>query len=87
MASKKAGASSKNNRDSESKRLGIKKNHDQFVGTGMIIVRQRGSNFYPGSNVGIGKDFTLYALTYGVVRFYNGPKGRKYISVVDIMDN
>lgn len=75
MAHKKGVGSSKNGRDSESKRLGVKRFDGQLVPAGNILVRQRGSKFKPGLNVGQGKDFTLFALRTGVVRFEN--KGRK----------
>jgi len=82
MAHKKAGGSSRNGRDSESKRLGVKIYGDQAVRPGNIIVRQRGTRFHNGENVGCGKDYTLYALTEGVVKFaVKGPKNRKYVSV------
>jgi large subunit ribosomal protein L27 len=81
MAHKKAGGSSKNGRDSEGRRLGVKKFGSEQVIAGNIIVRQRGTRFYPGSNVGIGKDHTLFALNDGVVRFHKGKLGRKYVSV------
>ena len=81
MAHKKAGGSSRNGRDSESKRLGVKKFGGQSVLGGNIIVRQRGTRVYPGRNVGIGKDHTLFALTEGRVVFHDGKLGRKYVSV------
>jgi len=82
MAHKKAGGSSRNGRDSESKRLGIKVYGGQTVRAGSIIVRQRGSRFHNGDNVGCGRDYTLFALTDGVVKFeVKGPKNRKYVSV------
>ena len=81
MAHKKAGGSSRNGRDSQAKRLGVKKFGGQEVIGGNIIVRQRGTKFYPGSNVGIGKDHTLFALAAGRVRFHDGKLGRKYVSV------
>lgn len=82
MAHKKAAGSTKNGRDSESKRLGVKAFGGQSVQPGSIIVRQRGSSFHPGEGVGIGKDFTLYALDEGVVRFaVKGPRKRKYVNV------
>ncbi|MFB0610901.1 50S ribosomal protein L27 [Aurantiacibacter poecillastricola] len=84
MAHKKAGGSSRNGRDSEGKRLGVKKFGGQHVIGGNIIVRQRGTRYYPGVNVGIGKDHTLFALGEGVVRFHDGKLGRKYVSV-DVM--
>jgi len=81
MAHKKAGGSSRNGRDSESKRLGVKKFGGQSVIGGNIIVRQRGTRVYPGRNVGIGKDHTLFALIEGRVVFHDGKLGRKYVSV------
>jgi large subunit ribosomal protein L27 len=81
MAHKKAGGSSRNGRDSESKRLGVKKFGGQEVIGGNIIIRQRGTRVYPGRNVGIGKDHTLFALTEGRVTFHAGKQGRKYVSV------
>jgi large subunit ribosomal protein L27 len=84
MAHKKAGGSSRNGRDSAGRRLGVKKFGGQGVVGGNILVRQRGTKFYPGTNVGMGKDHTLFALGEGVVRFHEGKLGRKYVSV-DIM--
>ncbi len=81
MAHKKAGGSSRNGRDSEGRRLGVKKYGGEAVLGGNIIVRQRGTKVYPGSNVGMGKDHTLFALTEGKVRFHAGKLGRKYVSV------
>jgi large subunit ribosomal protein L27 len=81
MAHKKAGGSSRNGRDSQSKRLGVKKFGGQSVVGGNIIVRQRGTKYYPGANVGIGKDHTLFALTAGTVAFRDGKLGRKYVCV------
>ncbi|MFL9839345.1 50S ribosomal protein L27 [Sphingomonas sp. ST-64] len=81
MAHKKAGGSSRNGRDSESKRLGVKKFGGQVAIAGNILVRQRGTRFYPGANVGIGRDHTLFALTDGRVRFHDGKLGRKFCSV------
>ena len=81
MAHKKAGGSSRNGRDSNAKRLGVKKFGGQSVVGGNILVRQRGTKFYPGTNVGLGKDHTLFALEDGVVRFHKGKLGRKYVSV------
>ena len=82
MAHKKAGGSSRNGRDSESKRLGVKVYGGQSVSAGSIIIRQRGTKFHNGANVGCGRDFTLFALTDGVVKFeIKGPKNRKYVSV------
>ena len=85
MAHKKAGGSSRNGRDSEAKRLGVKKFGGQSVLAGNILVRQRGTKFYPGSNVGIGKDHTLFALTDGTVAFRGGRQGRKFVCVEPIM--
>ncbi|MEC3910545.1 50S ribosomal protein L27 [Sphingobium sp. CR2-8] len=81
MAHKKAGGSSRNGRDSELKRLGVKKFGGQEVIGGNIIIRQRGTRVYPGRNVGIGKDHTLFALNEGRVVFHAGKLGRKYVSV------
>lgn len=81
MAHKKAGGSSRNGRDSAGRRLGVKKFGGQDVIGGNIIVRQRGTKFYPGVNVGMGKDHTLFALVEGRVRFHDGKLGRKYVSV------
>ena len=83
MAHKKAGGSSRNGRDSESKRLGVKLFGGQRVKAGNIIIRQRGTRVHPGVGVGCGRDHTLYALTDGVVKFEKkGPRNRKYVSVV-----
>ena len=81
MAHKKAGGSSRNGRDSAGRRLGVKKFGSQSVLAGNIIIRQRGTRVYPGANVGMGKDHTLFALTEGRVRFHAGKLGRKYVSV------
>ena len=81
MAHKKAGGSSRNGRDSQSKRLGVKKFGGESVVGGNIIVRQRGTKYYPGQNVGIGKDHTLFALTDGRVAFRDGKLGRKFVHV------
>ncbi|BAM05904.1 50S ribosomal protein L27 [Leptospirillum ferrooxidans] len=77
MAHKKGVGSTRNGRDSESKRLGVKRSDGQFVLAGNILVRQRGSNFYPGENVGIGRDFTLYARESGLVKFTSGGQSKK----------
>ena len=82
MAHKKAGGSSRNGRDSAGRRLGVKKFGGQEVIGGNIIVRQRGTKVYPGTNVGMGKDHTLFATAEGHVRFHDGKLGRKYVSVV-----
>jgi large subunit ribosomal protein L27 len=85
MAHKKAGGSSRNGRDSESKRLGVKVFGGQSVSAGSIIVRQRGTKFHNGVNVGLGKDHTLFALASGVVRFETkGPKNRKFVTVAPV---
>ncbi len=82
MAHKKAGGSTSNGRDSISKRLGVKLYAGQQVRAGNIIVRQRGTRFHPGENVGLGKDHTLFAKSDGVIKFTEkGPKSRKYVSV------
>ncbi|MDW1628798.1 50S ribosomal protein L27 [Vibrio sp. Y176] len=82
MAHKKAGGSTRNGRDSESKRLGVKRFGGESVLAGNIIVRQRGTKFHAGNNVGIGKDHTLFALTEGKVKFeVKGPKNRKFVSI------
>ena len=81
MAHKKAGGSSRNGRDSAGRRLGVKKFGGENVVGGNIIVRQRGTRVYPGANVGMGKDHTLFALGEGRVRFHQGKLGRKYVSV------
>ena len=81
MAHKKAGGSARNGRDSAGRRLGVKKLGDQHVIGGNIIIRQRGTKVYPGANVGIGKDHTLFALAEGKVRFHSGKLGRQYVSV------
>jgi large subunit ribosomal protein L27 len=83
MAHKKAGGSSRNGRDSESKRLGVKRYGGQLVSAGSIIVRQRGTQFHPGDNVGIGKDHTLFAKITGTVQFLvRGAAQRKYVTIV-----
>lgn len=81
MAHKKAGGSSRNGRDSAGRRLGVKKFGGEQVIAGNIIVRQRGTKYYPGQNVGIGKDHTLFALTDGRVAFRDGKLGRKFVCV------
>lgn len=84
MATKKAGGSSRNGRDSESKRLGVKRYGGQFVLAGNIIVRQRGTQFHPGDNVGIGRDHTIYATSDGVVQFSKGRLNRSFVSIVPV---
>ncbi|AYA63114.1 MULTISPECIES: 50S ribosomal protein L27 [Alteromonas] len=83
MAHKKAGGSTKNGRDSESKRLGVKRFGGESVLAGNIIVRQRGTRFHAGDNVGIGKDHTLFALKDGKVQFdVKGKNNRKFVSII-----
>jgi len=83
MAHKKAGGSSRNGRDSESKRLGVKRYAGETVRAGNILIRQRGTAFHPGVNVGLGKDHTLFALTPGVVKFeIKGAKSRRTVSIL-----
>jgi len=82
MAHKKAGSSSKNGRDSAGKRLGVKRGDGQLVMSGTIIVRQRGSTFHPGTNVGMGRDYTLFATADGRVRFTHQTRDRKRVSVL-----
>ncbi|MCE2716464.1 MAG: 50S ribosomal protein L27 [Pseudomonadota bacterium] len=84
MATKKAGGSSRNGRDSESKRLGVKCFGGQHVISGNIIVRQRGTKFHPGQNVGMGKDHTIFATVEGVVEFSKGRLNRSFVSVVPV---
>ena len=82
MAHKKAGGSSRNGRDSAGRRLGVKKFGGENVISGNIIVRQRGTKWWPGNNVGIGKDHTIYATSDGKVKFHKGLKGSTFISIV-----
>jgi len=83
MAHKKAGGSSRNGRDSEAKRLGVKRYGGQLVAAGNIIVRQRGTQFHAGENVGIGKDHTLFAKITGTVQFaVKGAMQRRYVSIL-----
>ena len=81
MAHKKAGGSSRNGRDSAGRRLGVKKFGSEQVVAGNIIVRQRGTKWYPGQNVGLGRDHTIFSLVDGQVRFHKGKMGRTYVSV------
>jgi large subunit ribosomal protein L27 len=81
MATKKAGGSSRNGRDSAGRRLGVKKSDGQYVIPGNIIVRQRGTRFHPGKNVGLGKDHTIFALTDGKVEFTN-KKNRRIVNII-----
>ena len=82
MAHKKAGGSSRNGRDSNSKRLGVKSYGGELIPAGSIIVRQRGTRVHPGENVGMGKDHTLFALIDGRVKFATKAKGRVFVSVL-----
>ncbi len=83
MAHKKAGGSTRNGRDSESKRLGVKRYGGEAVTAGNIIVRQRGTHFHPGVNVGCGKDHTLFAKADGTVQFITrGPRNRKFVDII-----
>jgi len=82
MAQKKAGGSSRNGRDSEGRRLGVKKFGGETVLPGNIIIRQRGTKYFPGKQVGIGRDHTLFALAEGQVEFSRGARGKMFVSVV-----
>lgn len=82
MAHKKAGGSSRNGRDSEGRRLGVKKFGGELVLSGNIILRQRGTKYHPGANVGLGKDHTIFATSEGNVKFHKGYKRRLFVSVV-----
>lgn len=84
MAHKKGGGSTKNGRDSNSKRLGVKRYDTELVRAGTIIVRQRGTRIHPGNNVGMGRDHTLFSLVDGSVKFEHAAKGRKRASVYPI---
>jgi len=85
MAHKKAGGSSRNGRDSESKRLGVKSYAGELINAGSIIIRQRGTRIHPGVNVGMGKDHTLFALVAGKVEFATkGKEKRKFVSIVPV---
>ena len=86
MAHKKAGGSSRNGRDSAGRRLGVKRSGGQLVLAGNILVRQRGTVYHAGRNVGMGRDHTLFALTHGKVQFATKSKGRCYVSVVPMME-
>ena len=86
MAHKKAGGSSRNGRDSAGRRLGVKKSGGQAVIPGNIIVRQRGTKFWPGEGVGMGKDHTIFATVEGKVTFRKGLKGRTFISVMPVAE-
>ncbi|QCI27252.1 50S ribosomal protein L27 [Buchnera aphidicola] len=83
MAQKKAGGSTRNGRDSRSKRLGIKKFGGQYVSSGSIIIKQRGTKFHPGDNTKLGKDHTIFALKNGRVQFKKkGLKNKKYVNII-----
>jgi large subunit ribosomal protein L27 len=82
MATSKSGGSTQNGRESHSKRLGVKLYDGEQVTGGEIIVRQRGTQFHPGKNVGLGSDYTIFAVGQGSVKFHWGRKGRKYVSVI-----
>ena len=81
MAHKKGGGSSRNGRDSNAKRLGVKRYAGQSVSAGTILVRQRGTRIHPGNNVGVGRDFTLFALINGIVKFEPTSRNRRKVSV------
>ncbi len=86
MAHKKAGGSSRNGRDSAGRRLGVKKYGGEAVIPGNIVVRQRGTKFWPGENVGMGKDHTIFATAEGNVQFHKGLKNRTFISIVPVAE-
>lgn len=86
MAHKKAGGSSRNGRDSAGRRLGVKKFGGEAVIPGNIILRQRGTKWWPGANVGIGKDHTIFATVEGAVKFHKGMKGRTFVSIIPASD-
>jgi large subunit ribosomal protein L27 len=86
MASKKGGGSTRNGRDSESKRLGVKRYGGELINAGTIIIRQRGSTIHPGVNVGMGKDHTLFATMTGTVQFVTrGEKNRKFANIIPMV--
>jgi large subunit ribosomal protein L27 len=87
MAHKKSGGSSRNGRDSESKRLGVKKFGGERVLAGNNLVRQRGTKFHPGTNVGLGRDHTLFATATGAVQFQTKRGGRCYVSIIPANDD
>ncbi|MCY0879095.1 MAG: 50S ribosomal protein L27 [Firmicutes bacterium] len=86
FAHKKGGGSSRNGRDSNAKRLGVKRHDGQVVTAGSIIVRQRGTHFHPGQNVGMGRDYTLYAKIDGRVQFRRRPEDRREVHVVPLVE-
>jgi len=81
VAHKKGGGRTKNGRDSQSKRLGVKRYAGESVNAGTILVRQRGTRIHPGDNVGVGRDYTLFALINGIVKFKPAPRNRRKVSV------
>jgi large subunit ribosomal protein L27 len=83
MAHKKAGGSSRNGRDSDGRRLGVKRYEGEIVLAGNILVRQRGTKFYPGTNVGVGRDHTLFAKATGKVEFQQKAQGKTYVSIIE----
>ena len=86
MAHKKAGGSSRNGRDSAGRRLGVKKYGGEAVIPGNILVRQRGTRWFPGQGVGLGRDHTIFATVEGQVKFHKGLKGRTFISVLPVAE-
>ncbi|MFQ8431765.1 50S ribosomal protein L27 [Amaricoccus sp. W119] len=86
MAHKKAGGSSRNGRDSKGRRLGVKKFGGERVIPGNIVVRQRGTKWWPGAGVGLGRDHTIFAVTEGTVTFHKGLKGRTFVSVLPVAE-
>lgn len=83
MAQKKAGGSTRNGRDSQSKRLGVKRFGGEYVSSGSILIRQRGTKFHPGYNTKLGKDYTIFATTNGRVKFtIKGPKNKKFVNII-----
>ena len=82
MATKKSGGSSRNGRDSQGKRLGIKRFGGEYVTSGCIIVRQKGTKFYSDKNTSLGRDYTIFALSNGIVKFSFGGKNKRYVSVI-----
>jgi large subunit ribosomal protein L27 len=86
MAHKKAGGSSRNGRDSAGRRLGVKLYGGEAAISGNIIIRQRGTKFYPGEGVGLGKDHTIFAVTEGKVKFHKGLKNRTFVSVLPVAE-
>ncbi len=86
MAHKKAGGSSRNGRDSKGRRLGVKRFGGEIVAPGNIVVRQRGTKFWPGAGVGLGRDHTIFAVTEGQVTFHTGLKGRTFVSVLPVAE-